>query len=535
MERVFNVTGACSPKLHYMVDIQNRLYEIRQLIDRGAYFTMNRARQYGKTTTLRRLCEYLQGEYYPVYIDFQRQMSHAKFRSENAFSIAFAKAFITNMNSMPSAISENLNASISVLKSEITEHKEDIDLVELFQLLSDICHASDKPIVLIVDEVDSASNNQVFLDFLAQLRGYYLDRDVTATFQSVVLAGVYDIRNIKQKIRPEEDEKVNSPWNIAADFDVVMSFSKSDIAGMLQEYEKDHRTGMNIDEMAGLIYDYTSGYPFLVSRLCKLIDEKIAGSSQYMDLRDAWSRDGLFEAVKMILSEKSTLFDSLMGKLTDFPQLKNTVYAILFGGQKLIYNPDDFAVDIAHMFGFIKNDHGTIAISNRIFEMRLYNYFLATEEAQNSAIYKVAANNKNQYIRDGHLDMNLVMRKFVEHFNSIYGDHAENFDEEEGRKRFLLYIRPIINGTGNYYIEPETRNARRMDIVIDYMGEQFIVELKIWRGNAYMERGEQQLADYLEYFHLKKGYLLSYNFNKNKKPGVREIWFGDKLLVEAVV
>jgi hypothetical protein len=224
-----------------------------------------------------------------------------------------------------------------------------------------------------------------------------------------------------------------------------------------------------------------------------------------------------------------------MGKLTDFPQLKNTVYAILFGGQKLIYNPDDFAVDIAHMFGFIKNDHGTIAISNRIFEMRLYNYFLATEEAQNSAIYKVAANNKNQYIRDGHLDMNLVMRKFVEHFNSIYGDHAENFDEEEGRKRFLLYIRPIINGTGNYYIEPETRNARRMDIVIDYLGEQFIVELKIWRGNAYMERGEQQLADYLEYFHLKKGYLLSYNFNKNKKPGVREIWFGDKMLVEAVV
>jgi hypothetical protein len=98
-----------------------------------------------------------------------------------------------------------------------------------------------------------------------------------------------------------------------------------------------------------------------------------------------------------------------------------------------------------------------------------------------------------------------------------------------------LYLRPIINGTGNYYIEAETRNARRMDVVIDYMGEQFIVELKIWRGNAYNERGEEQLADYLDYFHLKKGYLLSYNFNKNKTIGVHELKVGDKTLVEAVV
>ena len=52
--------------------------------------------------------------------------------------------------------------------------------------------------------MDSASNNQVFLDFLSQLRGYYIDRDVTPAFWSVILVGVYDIRNIKRKIRSEE-------------------------------------------------------------------------------------------------------------------------------------------------------------------------------------------------------------------------------------------------------------------------------------------------------------------------------------------
>ena len=131
--------------------------------------------------------------------------------------------------------------------------------------------------------------------------------------------------------------------------------------------------------------------------------------------------------------------------------------------------------------------------------------------------------------------MKLVLQKFVEHFDSIYSGNAEEFNEEEGRRRFLLYLRPIINGTGNYYIEAETRNSRRMDIVVDYHGEQFIIELKVWRGNAYHERGEKQLSDYLDYFHLKKGYMLSYNFNVNKEIGIREIQLGDRILIEAVI
>ena len=59
--------------------------------------------------------------------------------------------------------------------------------------------------------------------------------------------------------------------------------------------------------------------------------------------------------------------------------------------------------------------------------------------------------------------------------------------------------------------------------------------MKIWRGNAYHERGEQQLSDYLDYLHLKKGYMLSFNFNKKKEIGVKEVVLGDKLLIEAVV
>lgn len=71
MIRRFNVTGACDPQCHYMVDIQDKLDEIKTLIDSGAYFTMNRARQYGKTTTLNALAEYLKKDYVVISLDFQ--------------------------------------------------------------------------------------------------------------------------------------------------------------------------------------------------------------------------------------------------------------------------------------------------------------------------------------------------------------------------------------------------------------------------------------------------------------------------------
>ena len=130
--------------------------------------------------------------------------------------------------------------------------------------------------------------------------------------------------------------------------------------------------------------------------------------------------------------------------------------------------------------------------------------------------------------------MEQILKKFVEYFTDIYGENDERFVESQGRKLFLLYLKPIINATGNYYIEAQTRDSRRTDVIIDYHGEQFIVELKIWRGNEYNERGEQQLSEYLDYYHQNKGYLLSFNFNQKKKPGMKEIRIGDKVIVEAV-
>ena len=70
---------------------------------------------------------------------------------------------------------------------------------------------------------------------------------------------------------------------------------------------------------------------------------------------------------------------------------------------------------------------------------------------------------------------------------------------------------------------------------MDYRGEQYIIEMKIWHGDAYNQRGEKQLAEYLNDYHQNIGYMISFNFNKNKRIGVKEIVIGNKILIEAVV
>lgn len=398
MGKTFNITADCKPNLHYMVNNSSRLAQIKEYVDRGEYFSMNCARQYGKTTTIRALKEYLKEEYYVISMDFQMQMSYAKFRNENTFSLAFAKAFVRMAWNLDADISEAMKKAVKRLEIATQENRDDLELVELFQYLSDICREADKPLVLMIDEIDSAANNQVFLDFLAQLRGYYIDRDNSPTFQSVILAGVYDIKNLKRKFRPEESHKMNSPWNIAVEFKADMSFSAEEIADMLKEYEEEHATGMDIAQMAGLLYEYTSGYPFLVSKLCKLIDKEIAGSANFPERKEAWSYVGFLEAERILCREKNTLFESMVNKIYDFPELKEIIYSILFMGKEISYNALNQAIGTAEMLGFVKNANGVVAIANRVFETVFYNLFLSSAEAWNTDIYNAAIQEKNRFI-----------------------------------------------------------------------------------------------------------------------------------------
>ena len=526
--RKFNTEGQCNPKLHYMIRLDERIRKIReQYVEQGSYFIINRGRQYGKTTTLWALEKYLKEDYLVVSMDFQG-ITTEEYRNETTFTKAFMRMFIEALEE-----NETTEKEINSLV-EFLENSEQNLLSEMFHVLSKTCKMASKPVILMIDEIDSASNNQVFIDFLALLRHYYIKREKRPIFHSVILAGVYDIKNLKLKLRPKQEHQYNRPWSIAAVFDLDMNFSVKQIAAMLNEYEEDKHTGMNVESVSMEIYQYTAGYPYLVSVICKILDEKLPYNEKYANYQSIWSREGIADAVKILLRSDMSLFDSLVKQLENYKDLRKILADILFQGKQVPFSSAEKSINLGCMFGFLKEENGQVIVANRIFEMYLLNLFVAEDSLESDA-FRQGQSDKNQFIKNHKLDMDLILEKFVVYFSDIYSDNDEKFVEKYGRKFFLLYLKPIINGTGNYYLEAQTRDARRTDVIVDYLGEQFIIELKIWRGNEYNERGEEQLIDYLDYYHQEKGYMLSFNFNKTKTVGIKEIRIGNKTIVEAVV
>lgn len=525
--RRFQTTGICVPELHYMVDISNAVEQIvREYIEKGEYFTINRARQFGKTTTMEQLYVRLNRDYVMLPISFEA--------ADDCFVslYTFAQGFVNKVDAVLEE-DEIPGEAADIWREQISR---ELPFDSLSRKITRFCKACKKPVVLMVDEVDKSSDNQVFLSFLGLLREKYLARAVgrDQSFWSVILAGVYDIKNLKRKFHPGEEPRYNSPWNIAADFTVDMSFSKEGIAGMLLAYEGDWHTGMDVEENADLIFSYTKGYPYLVSYICKCVDERLAGSEAFPDRAAAWTKDGILAAVRQLVKGPNMLYDDMIKHVEEYPDLRSMLGNILFGGQEYAYHEYDRSVSIGKMFGFIVDRNGSVAVANRIFESQLYDYFLAEETRENNLLRECQPE-KNQFIRKGQLDMELVMRRFYEYYTSLYSEEDEKFVEKYGRKIFLMYLRPIINGAGNFYVEDESRTRLRSDIVVDYGGKQYIIECKIWRGEAYHQRGEEQLGDYLEAYGADRGYLLSFDFNKKKKAGIKEVAYGEKSILEIVV
>lgn len=494
-----------------MADIKDNINKISDMVHRGEYFVINKPRQYGKTTTMYMLEQDLKEEYLVFSISFEG-IGDEIFRDELKFAPRFLKI---------------LSRSIKYTHKEMSEFilelaKETTEIFDLSDAITEIVEKSEKEIIILIDEVDKSSNNQLFLNFLGMLRNKYLLRSQKkdVTFHSVILAGVYDIKNLKLKLRPEEEKKYNSPWNIAVNFNVDMSFSSIEIESMLKEYCVFENIEMNTKEISEKLYYYTLGYPFLVSRICQIIDEEIL-----VENKGAWNGENIVKAVKQLLTEKNTLFDDLIKNVENNEELGNYIFDLIINGEQKTFNIDNQIINLGSVFGYFKDDNGKVEISNVIFKQRLYNYYSSKIE---NKIHMSNYNFKDNFITKTGLNFEKVLLRFQQFMKEQYSNLDSKFIEREGRLLFLAFIKPIINGVGFDFKEIQISEEKRLDVVITYLKDKYLVELKIWRGEEYHQKGLKQLSDYLDNQELKIGYLLIYNFNKNKEYKNEKIVFEGK-------
>lgn len=517
MAKEFNTTVTCDPARHYMVDTTKKMKVFEKLIDGKKYFSITRARQFGKSTSLNWIYDNLSDRYLVVPISFETSDT-ANWLSTKTFY----EYFCENM-----ATIDCNNTSVNEYWAEAK--KNDVNDFKSFSLvIVDFCKTIGKKVVLTIDEVDKSLDNQLFLNFLSMLRNLYLERERTrkydTTFWSVILAGVYDIRSMKIKIRPEEDHRYNSPWNVAAEYDLDMTFNPQEISTMLADYENDYHIGFDIKEISEEIYKYTSGYPVLVSSICKIIDESLD--------RD-WTKDGVQKAAKKIIATKTNLSESMISNLAKYPKLKAFIRAVLMENFTIALDVSNPTIDFANMFAIIKaNKEGRVEIHNLIFQQILINHFVSE-----STIEKITFDTGLKVFLDKSGDLNMPM--VINRFASIMKKRkaTAQFLEREGRFMFICFLKPIINGTGFYYSEPENDDGTRMDLVVTYNRKEYIIELKIWHGTEYEISGRDQISEYLETRHHQEGYLVTFSFLKDKVLQEKPEWIehNGKKIYEAII
>lgn len=495
MDKYFNTTGVCIPHLHYMVNITKKLTQIETMVKKGNYFVINRPRQYGKTTTMYMLEQALKDKYLVLSISFEG-LGDLIFEEESAFSKTILSVF-----------ADSIQFNYEEYAAKLYEMSIDIkDLSDVSKAITNFCKFVDREVILFIDEVDKTSNNQLFLSFLGMLRNKFLLRQQgkDKTFHSIILAGVYDIKNLKLKMRQDYEKKYNSPWNIAVNFNVDMRFDSEEISTMLKEYSEDKNVQINIKEISEKIYFYTNGYPFLVSRICQIIDE-----SQLI-----WSEDNIDKSVKELLQENNTLFDDLVKNIENNHEFREYIFDLIINCTEKTFNIHNPVINLGVIFGYLKNIDGRVKISNRIFEQMLYNYFSSKlENKTDMSNY----NFRENFIFDNKLDFEKILLRFQQFIKEQYSSIDSKFIEREGRLLFLAFIKPIINGVGFDFKEVQISEEKRLDIVITYSSNKYVAELKIWRGIEYHKKGLNQLKDYLDIQGLDKGYLVVYNFNKDKE------------------
>ena len=509
MKKVFNTIGWCHPEKHFMADVSKKLEQIIQMVEVGAYFTINRPHQYGKTSMLETLTRQLnQSKEWLVFNITFEGLEQEVFENAQLFSSIFLEMMEFQM------IETNEDKLALFLNQQASKVRI---LRDLSKAITALAHISNRKMVLLIDEVDSSSNHELFLKFLGMLRSKYLKRHLKTekTFHSVVLVGVHDIKTLKLKIRPNTIHiPYNSPWNIAANFEVDMNLKVAEIVPMLKEYATERKVQLNAQQCAEKLFYYTSGYPFLVSALCKILDEKILPIHQ----KNNWTIQDIDQAARLLITNKrgNTNFDHLIKNLENYPELYQLVFDILVKKEHYDYTIQNPTINLGVLYGLFDYEVGNgLKIHNRIYSELIFNYMTSKVKM---LINMNDYSNQDDYLLPQHqLNLPKVLDRFQKFMMEQKSEKDQKFLERNGKLLFLGFLQPIINGKGYAFKETQISNEKKMDVVITYYQYQYIVELKIWRGPKKHKEGLRQLADYLQRQQMEKGYLLIFDFRKTAK------------------
>ncbi|MCP5047138.1 MAG: ATP-binding protein [bacterium] len=508
MGRFFNTAGPVRIAKNYCIPPLTRfnLPEVLELIDQEKYFVLHAPRQTGKTSYLRALMEYLnkEGKYKALYSNIEGAQAPRENVDEAVRSIL-------------SSMSEDalIHLDDSFLSKNWKNILDENGAFSAFRLtVSRWCRQSDKPVVLLIDEVDALVGDTL-IALLRQIRTGYNDRP-DAFPQSIILCGLRDVRDYRMDWDKNKKKITGgSPFNIKAKSLRLGNFNPEEIETLYRQHTMETGQVFNQD-IFPLVWELTEGQPWLVNALA---NEVCFEMEDGRDREKEINIEIIRQAKENLILRRETHLDQLSDKLRE-NRVKKVLLPLLSGAKDAQEIPEDDLDYVSDLGLIVKRPH--VRIANRIYQEVIPRQL--THSAQITITHEAA-----WYIKDdGSLDMDKLLTAFQDYFRKHFESWVEGFDYKEAGPQLLLqaFLQRIVNGGGR--VEREYGFGReRTDLFVVWplntqdkkntKVQEVVIELKIKYGrlDTVIKNGLKQTKSYMDKCGTDDGYLVIFN----RSPG----------------
>lgn len=523
MEKFFNTAGPTITEDHYYLDPLSRLDwdEVQYLIQAKRYFVLHAPRQTGKTSTLLAIMKALnEGDRYAcAYANIEGAQAA---RGDETQGIPAACSAI--------ARSIELYLDHPTVNDWYNQNGKNIaPQDQLSQLLAYWTQTSDKPTVLLLDEVDALVGDTL-ISLLRQIRAGYAQRP-QAFPQAIILCGVRDVRDYRMHLEGGEVITGGSAFNIKSESLRMGNFSQAETQALWLQHTQ--ATGQVFDEaIFPQLWLDTQGQPWLVNALGYEVTWKFRPAR---DRSHVISLVDYQQARERLIYSRATHLDQLSDKLRE-PRVRHVLEALLSGedGNLNLIKPDDqqYVEDL----GLIRT-RPSIKISNRIYQE------IIPRELSWIAQTRIPNQEQAWYIQP---DNSLNIEKLLTAFQQFFREHAdswsEGFDYKEAASQLLMqaFLQRIINGGGRISREYGL-GRKRTDLLIEWpldpeQGmygplQRVVIELKLQHGrlDTMINQALPQVLDYQQCVGADEAHLVIFN-RKPKVPWSKKIWRKQKQL-----
>ncbi len=498
MARFFNTAGPIKKDKHYYISPLSRLdlEGILSLINQEKYFVLHAPRQTGKTSLLKFLAAYLnkEGKYVCLHINVESAQAARENVKEGIRSI---------LDTLSEGAVDSLDDSFLDERWQTILDKSG-QFNALKNALKEWCKNGKRPLVLLIDEIDSLVGDTL-ISVLRQLRSGYEKRPALFP-QSIILCGVRDVRDYR--IHSDKEKAVitgGSAFNIKAKSLKLGNFSLDEIKELYSQHTKE--TGQRFHkDVFPLVWELTEGQPWLVNALayetCFELEE---GKNRKKEI----TVDLIVEAKENLILRRETHLDQLADKLKE-ERVRRVIEPLLEGSTEPESIPND-DVDYVVDLGLVVKDK-QLRVANRIYREIIPRQLTYSDQL-------TISQETEWYMQpDGRLDMDKLLTAFQEFFREHFESWIKGFDYAEAGPQLLLqaFLQRIINGGGR--VEREYGLGRkRTDLLVIWSHpkgtQKAVIELKLRYGKVEttIEKGLEQTAEYMDKCGTKEGYLLIFD------------------------